>query len=805
MFRDLNAGVSPRAFHVALGASLLLTFSFAAAAHAEDSVQTRRESLIRQIQALQNELAALDGAPTAHFKPAMDNLTSVATSDGGATQVSEVLIQGAIRGVLERPSGQTIMSVTDEQFEHSAATNIGDILVMVPGFTFAMGNGPRDVSVSVRGSNARQTFGIRNIQVFEDGFPVTQPDGLARTDLTDPHAYSRIDVVQGPSSALYGNYATSGAVKFHTRTGRELQGVEVAVDVGSDRYRNLFVSGGALGVRSEFSGFASYVSGDGYRQHTGYRTTTINALITYALTSADRLTVKFINNDTDADLSIRQSLIQFRQNPYQTGCEALAAVGCASVSLFTNGVNGTRQNVSAQVADLQRNDRRTIVGLRWEHDFTENATGRAQLVWDNRDIKQPTGATSAVGTFPSFNLISEFTRIGTFAGRPLVLFAGAFFNYEDINSATYNVPASGTGTPGALTAYVGGTHANYGLRARVEFDPIERVTLAAGIGVERTRLRALQTIYAYPTNATVTLTRITGDRDYSNVAPDVALTYRASDALTLRARIAAGYGTPQATNLFITSAGVAGNNTDLDAQTVVGVDVGADVKLGQSFTGSVTLFNESFHNELVSQSAGVNLQNFTFNAPRSRHRGVEVAAGWRPLPELLPGARLNLSYLHNQQTYRRYVERLSAGAFSSSFDRSGNSIPGVVPNYLNARVSYAQPTGALEGFGGYIEWNIKDDTYLDNANLLKAPGYSIVNLGAHYDPPEGLGVVSKLSFYFTLQNIADKVYVGSASNITNAISATTGAQNGASVLEAATGSIYSGTPRTLIAGVRAKF
>lgn len=785
-------------------AACLAAPSFALAADADGtttSVQARRQAITRQIQALQNELATLDQTPI----PASTGRAPAPESklDRGDT-VSELVVNGQTLDVSDRPTGQTVMSVTAEQFAHSPAVNIGDILVFVPGVTFAMGNGPRDVSVSVRGSNARQTFGIRNIQVFEDGFPVTQPDGLARTDLTDPHAYSRIDVVQGPSSALYGNYATSGAVKFYTRPGRELQGVEAAFDVGSDRYRNLFVSGGALGERSEFSGFASYVSGDGYRQHTGYRTTTFNALATYALTSADRITVKFINNDTDADLSIRQSLIQFRQNPYQTGCEALAAVGCASVSLFTNGINGTRQNVSAQAADLQRNDRRTIVGLRWEHDFAENTTGRAQLVWDNRDIKQPTGATSAVGTFPSFNLIGDVTRIGTFAGRPSVLFAGAFFNYEDINSATYNVPASGTGAPGALTAYVGGTHANYGLRARAEIDPIERVTLAAGLGVERTRLRALQILYAYPTNATATLTRINGDRDYSNIAPDVSLTFRASDALTLHARLAAGYGTPQATNLFITSAGVAGNNTALDAQTVLGVDVGADVKLG-SFTGSVTFFNESFHNELVSQSAGANLQNFTFNAPRSRHRGMEVAADWRPLPELLPGARLNLSYLHNEQTYRRYAERLSAGAFSSSFDRSGNSIPGVIPNYLNARVSYAQATGLLEGFGGYVEWNIKDDTYLDNANLLKAPGYSIVNLGAHYDPPEGLGVVSKLSFFATLQNIADKVYVGSASNIANSISVATGVQNGASVLEGATGTIYSGTPRTLIAGVRAKF
>ena len=808
MFCDFRAGVSPRALNAALGASFLFALAQPLAAHAQtlgqDAVEARRAAITNQIQTLQGQLAALDRPAPAAAAGAASMARPSAKRDE-APQVSELLVKGAAPDVGDRPAGQTIMSVTAAQFEHTPAVNLGDILVMTPGVTFAAGNGPRDESISVRGSNARQTFGIRNIQVFEDDFPVTQPDGLARTDLTDPHAYSRIDVIQGPSSALYGNYATSGAVKFYTRPGRDLDGLQIAADVGSYNYRNVFLTGGGIGERSEFSGFASYVSGEGFTQHTGYHLGTINALATYALTPNDRLTVKFINNDTDANLSIRESLLQYQQNPYQRGCEALVAAGCASVSLFTNGVNGAKQNVSAQAADLQRNDRRTIVGARWEHDFSDGLTGRAQLVWDNRDIKQPTSATSAIGTFPSFNFISDVTRIGAIAGHPATLFAGAFYNVENINSASYNVPASGTATQGALTQYVSGTHANYGVRARAEFDPVDRLTLAVGIGAERTELKALQTIYAYPTAASPTLTLITGDRTYSNVAPDVTATFRANKMLSLHARVGAGYGTPQATNLFITAAGVPGNNTQLNAQRVIGIDLGGDLRLGDNFTASLALFQEYFRNELVTQSAGASLQNFTFNAPKSEHRGVEVAVDWRPLPDALPGAHLNLAYLHNEQTYKTYVERLSAGAFSTLFDRSGNSIPGVVPDFLNARVSYSQPSGPLEGLGAYVEWNHKGDTVMDNANLLKAPGYSIVNVGAHYDPPAGLGVVSRLSFYVTVQNIGDKVYVGSASNITDSLNATTGAPNGASVLQTATGSIYAGAPRTVIAGVKAKF
>lgn len=100
-------------------------------------------------------------------------------------------------------AGQAQTTVDRTQFKDAPGQSISEVLALVPGVTFVNGNGPRDVSVSVRGSNNRQTFGVRNIKVFEDGFPVTQPDGMARTDLTDPHAYGQIDVVQGPSSAFY--------------------------------------------------------------------------------------------------------------------------------------------------------------------------------------------------------------------------------------------------------------------------------------------------------------------------------------------------------------------------------------------------------------------------------------------------------------------------------------------------------------------------------------------------------------------------------------------------------------------------
>lgn len=764
----------------------------------------RKAELQQQLELIQSELNQLDQAPSAIAPPRSSS------GDGKATTLDVVVVSGQ-RLTSRGPLGQTVTTVDRTQFENSPAANIGDVLALSPGVTYLQGNGPRDASISVRGSNERQSFGVRNIKVFEDGFPVTQPDGLSRTDLTDPHAYGSIDVIRGPSSAWFGNYATGGAIDFHTRRGRDIQGVEAGVDFGSYDYYNDYVTAGGRGERYEYSAFLSNVRGNPVTAHTEYNTVTENLLLTLLATPTDRVTLKFINNDLDANLSLRLSLNQYRQNPYQKDCatlttsDALAAGGCASISVFSNGFySTTKQSLTPEQADLGRHDRRTIVGARWEHDFDAATTWRTQFVFDNRDYKQPTSATSGIGTIPSFNLMSDLIRSGSLLGRDSATSAGVFFNYENINSYSYNLSAGGSHALGGITQAIFGHHLNAGFRAREELALAPQWSAVAGVGGEFTQLNAQASNTSY-NNATPAITQITGDRVFLNVAPEAALLYTPNTAWQFHARIATGYGTPQATNLFVTQQGVAGNNTQLKAQSNLGFDLGAQWTLAETLKASLTGFYEFYRNELVTQSAGASLQNFTFNAPSSEHRGVELGLDWHPLPALLPGAYLSAAYMYDNQVYAEYSEQLSAGKQSASFDRSGNRIPGVDPNYLNARLGYDQRGGVLRGAGGYIETNYRGAFYLDNANLLKAPSYTLLNLSLHYDPPAAEGPWSRLRFYFDVQNLLDRTYVASASNIIDSIDPGSGLQNGAGALSAATGSIYAGSPRAYFGGMRLKF
>jgi iron complex outermembrane receptor protein len=161
------------------------------------------------------------------------------------------------------------------------------------------------------------------------------------------------------------------------------------------------------------------------------------------------------------------------------------------------------------------------------------------------------------------------------------------------------------------------------------------------------------------------------------------------------------------------------------------------------------------------------------------------------------------AYTYLDEVYTEYTENIINGAVFS-FNRAGNKIPGISPNELTTRLGYDEFSGPLAGLGAFVEVQWRDSFYLDNANLLKAPGYELVNLNVHYKTDLASDYFKSLSFYLEVRNLFDRTYVASANNIADSVNAL-GVQNQASFLATTTGSIYAGSPRAFVAGMKVAF
>ncbi|HVF40576.1 MAG TPA: TonB-dependent receptor, partial [Gemmatimonadaceae bacterium] len=150
-----------------------------------------------------------------------------------ALRLSDVIVSTASRSperIVEAPAA---ISVVSPQVIASLAPTGQTPLVLttVPGVDIVQ-NGVNDFNVNARGFNSSLT---RRVLVLEDGRDVaiaflgSQEWGAMGTSLDD---MSRVEMVRGPGSALYGANAFSGVLTLTSQTAREAEGSRITVAAG---------------------------------------------------------------------------------------------------------------------------------------------------------------------------------------------------------------------------------------------------------------------------------------------------------------------------------------------------------------------------------------------------------------------------------------------------------------------------------------------------------------------------------------------------------------------------------------------
>ena len=190
-------------------------------------------------------LALTGGGPTWAQEADATEAESEAESDEGDEDLAEdhvkVVVTASKHGqkITEAPAAVTV--ITSEDIAETGATTVADVFRRVPGMDFAQ-LGARDFNLNARGFNGSLS---RRLLVLVDGRSVyldlmgfTMWDAL-QIGLDD---ISRIEVVRGPGSALYGANASSGVVNIITKSPSEIGGTRATLGYGEGKT----VSVGAL-------------------------------------------------------------------------------------------------------------------------------------------------------------------------------------------------------------------------------------------------------------------------------------------------------------------------------------------------------------------------------------------------------------------------------------------------------------------------------------------------------------------------------------------------------------------------------
>lgn len=136
---------------------------------------------------------------------------------------------GYARPLAESPS--VVSVITADDIKKMGAVSIEEVLETVPGFHISSANGFVPAYV-VRGIFSPLSS---HVLVMQDGIPVNDPVNSGKlftyTHLTQN--ISRIEIIRGPGSALYGADAFAGVINIITKRGEEIGGGEVGGLAGS--------------------------------------------------------------------------------------------------------------------------------------------------------------------------------------------------------------------------------------------------------------------------------------------------------------------------------------------------------------------------------------------------------------------------------------------------------------------------------------------------------------------------------------------------------------------------------------------
>jgi iron complex outermembrane recepter protein len=129
---------------------------------------------------------------------------------------------------------------------------------------------PGSYRISIRGSSLRSPFGVRNIKVYWNNIPVTDPGGNTYFNQFAWNNFSDVEIYKGPPGSMYG-MGTGGLLLLSTLENTFKPGLSAEYITGSYGLQNIFVTG-RFGSR-ENKNQVSYAhnQADGYRQHTQMR------------------------------------------------------------------------------------------------------------------------------------------------------------------------------------------------------------------------------------------------------------------------------------------------------------------------------------------------------------------------------------------------------------------------------------------------------------------------------------------------------------------------------------------------------
>lgn len=558
-------------------------------------------------------------------------------------------------------------------------------------------------------------FGMRGVQIIQDGVPMTMADGTTEPTNIDLGSLGRVEVLRGPSSVLYGNSA-GGVItlqsEFPTDGALVLQ---PDVQVGSFGYRQQqFKVAGARG-RASYLVNASHQQVEGYRAHSASEVWRGNAVARVGLSARTELRAVFNVYDLPfGESASTLTLADARSNPTSVRPQA-----------FTQGWG---ESTTQQQG-----------GLTMQHQVADGHSVRATAWVLGRDVWNPVPASVVSVNRRAAGLRTEYAGRARVGAIPLSWTTGVDLSSQHDERAEYanaGVPAGGRRTlQGALRLEQ--------LEEVLSVSPFlhasarlgERWTVTAGLRSDHYDFTATDRFLANGDQS--------GNRTMSAVSPMAGVTFVPSSWLNLYANLGTAYQTPTTVELSNRPDSLGGFNDDLRPEDLTSVEVGARGAIDPLRLRFEAAAYTSNLDDVLVRFQRADEQAYFRNAGEVDRRGLELLVEWTPTARLKGRA----AYTFQDFSYGSFV--------APEGDFTGRAEPGAPPHQVVVGASYDAPFGLFSA----AQYRFVAAYPVNSLNTIDNWSYHVVDARWGVDRRwKGLRVRP----FFAIDNLFNQRYNGSA-------------------------------------------
>jgi iron complex outermembrane receptor protein len=253
-------------------------------------------------------------------------------------------------------TGAAIFVITQEDIRRSGATNVPDLLRMVPGVEVAQVNANR-WAISIRGFNSLYA---NKILLLIDGrsiYNITSSSVFWDQEIVPLEDIDRIEIIRGPGGTMWGANAVNGVINIITLRTKDTQGGLLRAGTGSPQNADgLAQYGGAIGSVGTYRAYGRYFNtesstgANGVSADDGWHGSSGGFRSDWNLTPRDSLTVQGDISATEAAQTITTVI-----------ADALPLEGT-----FTDRMTNTTANVLG----------------RWDHTLSNGSDTSLQVFYD---------------------------------------------------------------------------------------------------------------------------------------------------------------------------------------------------------------------------------------------------------------------------------------------------------------------------------------------------------------------------------------------------------------------------------------